>query len=378
MTLPASSPLSVVLGLLRGDPVPASVDWDATIALANESWLVPALWGAITQAGRADDPALPDEARGYLRFIHARNAARNLKLRAQLEEALLRLAEADIRPLLSKGAIHLFTASDADLPRRMMGDLDLVVTEAERAEARRILMAAGHRLWSAPNEASDVLYRGSDAAPIELHSPQRGHAAYAALDRLAKPPVAHVRGVAVALIPDPAARLLHLVLHDQLRDGGLWRGAFELRHLVECDALIRAGGIDWAALRAAAAAPLERSAVAAQSELLEAFFGTRIPHAIGGFSGAVGRRLRRLRRGPGFTGDALRLWGKAAWVMRRSRLGEMSAVDALRRAAGIVVPPPPADTALLPLGVGPKTEPGRVGTPTFRVGAASRAVRDSE
>src|SRR3546814_8250806 len=131
----SSDLLAMLAACLRGEP-PAFVDWPAVIGLANRSWVTPALYASLARAHRLED--VPADVRAYLEFIHGRSLQRNLRLRAQLAEAVRTLNRAGIEPTLLKGATLLFTASDDRISARMMNDLDLMVEGAEDRKSTRL------------------------------------------------------------------------------------------------------------------------------------------------------------------------------------------------------------------------------------------------
>ncbi len=351
----AGSGIAILLALLRGEADPGRIadeDWPRVMGAAGAAWLVPLL------ARLTEGRDMPSDVRAYCDFIRERNRIRNERLLVELSDLLFLLDGEGIEAMPVKGALHLLTADPPRLPDRMMGDLDLVVPAARRADAHRVLVAADRRAWVAPGEESGVYFRPEDVAPVEIHSPTPGHPAYAALDRLNRAPERiALRGLSVP-IPDASTRLLHLMLHDRLRDGGLWRGGFDLRHLCDADGLIRGGGIDHAALRAALATWTERAGAASFLELAEDLLGSPVPPVVGPRTLERARRLRLARDAAGPSGAALRAAGKAAWRLVRLQRGDEALWPSLRRAAGRSEPPPPADSAVLPLGAGPRIEPG--------------------
>ena len=114
--------LDALIAGLRGHAL-STTDWQSVIALANRTLLTPALFSALAHSGEID--RLPDDVREYLGFIHDRNWERNLRLRAQLAEAVAALNRRGIAPLLLKGAVPLFLSPTSRLPARMTSDLDL-------------------------------------------------------------------------------------------------------------------------------------------------------------------------------------------------------------------------------------------------------------
>src|SRR6476660_1624248 len=121
---------------LRGHAV-STTDWQSVIALANRTLLTPALYSALALSGEIN--RLPDDVREYLGFIHDRNWERNMRLGAQLAEAVAALNRRSIVPLLLKGAVPLFLSPANRIPARMTSDLDLSVEAADEAGAQECL-----------------------------------------------------------------------------------------------------------------------------------------------------------------------------------------------------------------------------------------------
>ena len=302
-----------LLGALRGVP-PDPRLWTAVIELANRSWLTPALLSAFTTSGRIDE--LPADVRQYLRFIHGRNRERNLRLRAQLQEAVAAFNRAGIRPILLKGAITLFTAPDSAIGNRMMSDLDLLIEEFDRATAEVSLTALGYRQAAGQHG----LWRPQDPGVVELHA-RAGVIAEYGIGEVTACLLEQHRDGATALLPSPTLQALNLILHDQIKEGDYWRGCIDLRHLCDLAALsAMPGGIDWVYLRAALPGRLWRNALDTQALTLHGVLGVTIPlitrqRLIPKLQ--YQRRMAQIRH-PRLAAP-LRIAGATAWVLRRIR-----------------------------------------------------------
>ena len=158
------SPLATLVAGLRGDPVDGA-DWPAVIALANHALLTPALFVSLERSGRIG--GLPAEVGGYLRFIHDCNRDRNQRLSAQLAEVVSALNRRGVVPLLLKGAVPLFLASDDRFSGRMTSDLDLAVEAAEEPLALARLAKLGYRQLGGDRGMA----RPQDAGPVEIGEP---------------------------------------------------------------------------------------------------------------------------------------------------------------------------------------------------------------
>lgn len=253
--------LEALIAGLRGRAV-STTDWQSVIALANRTLLTPALFSALAHSGEIN--RLPDDVRDYLAFIHDRNWERNVRLRAQLAEAVAALNRRGIVPLLLKGAVPLFLSPASRIPARMTSDLDLSVEAASEAGAQKCL----GELKYMPLAGARGMARPQDAGVLELRRTQGsefGPSTLVERDRLQ------------ARIPSPQSRALHWIVHDLLKEGDYWRARIDLRHLHDLAQLAENDDVDWASMRAAMPDQRSRNALDAQLLALHDLFGLRIP-----------------------------------------------------------------------------------------------------
>ena len=257
----AGAALKALIAGLRGRAV-STTDWQSVIALANRTLLTPALFSALTHSGEID--RLPDDVREYLGFIHDSNRERNVRLRAQLAEAVAALNHRGIVPLLLKGAVPLFLSRASSMPARMTSDLDLGVEAADEAGAQECLgeldylPLAGARGMARPQDVGVLEVRRTQASGFE-------HATLIERDGLR------------ARIPSPQSRALHWIVHDLLKEGDYWRGRIDLRHLHDLAQMAESDDVDWTSLRAAMSDQRSRNALDVQLLTLRDLFGVRIP-----------------------------------------------------------------------------------------------------
>lgn len=224
--------LSDLMRCLRGAP-PPDCDWDAMLALANQSLVTPQL------AARLDrhPAALPTRVAAFLEDVRARNAERNRRLWRLRDDAVAALAMAGIVPVLLKGAaLRASIAPDAPFDR-LLSDIDILVGQGEVDAALAALARAGFGIVARyPGTAVHVvaeLGRPQDPGLIDLHQRAPGPPGLSdAAGLTERRRTIFVNGGAVA-VPDPASQILYLLLHDQFHDGGYWRGGFDLRHLID-------------------------------------------------------------------------------------------------------------------------------------------------
>lgn len=300
--------LRLVTAAFRGH-LPAEADWPAVLDTANRGWLGPALYLALGQAARLDD--MPEPVRDYLAFLHDRNRERNQRLRAQLVEAVGVLNEQGIRPVLLKGAIHLFSAPEERLGARMMSDLDISIAPSETAAAKAALEALGYQDLA----STRGMVRAEDVGAIELHDrPSSRSTPYLAHDLRRSSPTVEKDGV-VAHLPSPTARALHLIVHDMIKEGDYWRLRIDLRHLHDLAELASsAEGVDWQQVHAVLSDRDGRGALAVQALALRDLFGIAVPPELCGGGMARFRHLGRLVAGTrGMTGALARTIGRLTW-----------------------------------------------------------------
>jgi hypothetical protein len=93
-----SSTLVKLCHCLKGK-APNDSDWMAVLELANNTLTTPFLINLIDRA----DQSVPEDVKAFVRNIYRRNALRNDRLKAQLEEAVAALNARDVIPVLLKG-----------------------------------------------------------------------------------------------------------------------------------------------------------------------------------------------------------------------------------------------------------------------------------
>ncbi|MDX8520147.1 nucleotidyltransferase family protein [Mesorhizobium dulcispinae] len=320
--------LEALVAGLRGSPS-GRADWHAVIALANRTLLTPDLFSSLARAGQIH--RLPQDVYEYLRFVHDCNRERNLRLRAQLLEAVAALNRRGIVPLLLKGAVPLFLSPAGRAPSRMTSDLDLAVEPAEEAAAQACLEELGYIEVA----GGRGMARQQDAGMLELRARRaRGF----------EPAMPVQRDGLRVNIPPAQSRALHWIVHDLLKEGDYWRGRIDLRHLHDLAQLAESDDVDWRALQASMSDRSARNALDTQLLALHHFFGTRIPARCARRPIVRFQHWRRV-----FTathpiiGAPLRLAGNLIWGTRRFLSADCSArggsSDLARRVARTLLLP---------------------------------------
>ncbi|UZE48064.1 nucleotidyltransferase family protein [Rhodopseudomonas sp. P2A-2r] len=263
----------------RGDD-PGRTDWTALLALANHTLTTPSLAVFV----RSQLATIPADVAAYVRELHERNAIRNDRLNAQLEEAVLSLNRVGITPVLVKGTATLATIPLSDRALRLMSDLDLVVGPNEIAAAMKALAAIGYSIdYESDRRHTKKWYadlkRSQDVGTIDLHEAFPGQPFYDQTPDELRLHLQLIRlGGASALVPSPELQALMLVVHDQFQDYDYWTGCIDLRHLLDLKAIFAApGGFRWELLETMTSSAIARNALETQLLLLTTLFDVQFP-----------------------------------------------------------------------------------------------------
>jgi hypothetical protein len=254
----------------------------SVIALANQTLTTPALKDMVE---RFPEKVPADVAR-YVDEVFARNLARNDRLSAQLSEALAALNARGITPVLMKGAVMLVTLPRDRMARRLVSDLDILVSPGEARRVFGCLADIGYRAYfEAPDNAARWyadLERPGDAGMIDLQQNLPGHGLfYGAAGEPQQHCVERSWNGRAACIPSATYHAFMLIVHDQFQDADYWVGKIDLRHLLDLRELVGAPyGIDWTLLASFASGKLARNAIETQAVALSALLGVEVPAAM--------------------------------------------------------------------------------------------------
>ena len=254
MSLASLSPeaqlLLLTAGGERNDPairalLAGPLDWAKLTWLSEQERATPVLWRRLSAIA-----SLPEEAQPLHRMSMV-SEFRMSHLESRLLSALDALAEAEIEPVLLKGAALALTVYGSFVARPM-SDVDLLVPRDDVMRAREVLLAAG---WAEGVEHSPEFYEGhhhlqplvdaqGTGTSLELHTSLffEGHPfALTSDDIRRRADKVVVRGRTV-LVPSVHDQLLHLCLHfawSHMMATGAWRAFRDL------DALLRTERVDW-------------------------------------------------------------------------------------------------------------------------------------
>lgn len=118
------------------------VDWDHLVTLSGGHLVQQTLYIRFKQIGIL--PLLPEELSDHLRMVYELNQQRNIAILGQINQINSLLATAGIVPIYLKGAGNLLDGLYEDVGERMIGDIDLLVSDAEFIQAVNLLKGEGY------------------------------------------------------------------------------------------------------------------------------------------------------------------------------------------------------------------------------------------
>jgi hypothetical protein len=235
------------LGLTRRVICDPGLDWLAVVSWANKHLVAPALWTSLSRSSLCE--FVPQDVRNYLSFLHARNTARNARIRQQCLNVGLTLARAGLQGALLKGAAWLFDGNPLAASDRMMRDIDIAVAPQKFEPAVRTLAASGYREASGIyievghfHHAPMVCEDGE--ASVEIHRDLANRVEFLSSREV----IASAREVAPGLLlPESRHRIVHNVIHAQILNGDFIGGVLDLRDGLDLARLIAGSGpeFDW-------------------------------------------------------------------------------------------------------------------------------------
>jgi hypothetical protein len=280
---------------------PADVDWESTLAFANEELVTPELYAAIDSTSLGD--WLPPDVGAYLKHLHELNQTRNKRMRKQLIEIVKAWNGAGLVPLVLKGGVTLLANREATTSR-MLTDLDVLFDDAEVEKAVRTAEILGYRsVEHDPGEHAYIyLARSGEPALIDLHHSllRMSHLLPAEAVRHRAIPLR--RDGARALAPSAEDQLMHRVLHDMVHVSGHRSGIMSLRGLTDFARIVKASPtLDWDAILSRLKRHGAHNVLRAQAYAARELLGAEVPPTIAGGPAArlyYWRGLARWRRSP--------------------------------------------------------------------------------
>ena len=259
----------------------APVNWPLLVVLASHHLVTPAL---APRLGKAVGAPLDCELQQYFGVLRALNRERNQRIRIQLRDLVAALNTAGIVPILLKGTAHLTLGLYEDDADRVIGDIDLLVAEEERAAALALLGELGYSSYDDDVDHAHMHHyapvaREDSEAWVELHklaSPYRRALPTPVLIQRARRVSSEIGAVAV---PSPDDLLVHNIVHSQRHKRGFWSAEFSLRDAFDLVLLTRhfRDELDWSRLSLRIAADVGRHSAGFYVRRAHRLFGEAPP-----------------------------------------------------------------------------------------------------
>ena len=221
--------LDIVSELLKSE----TVDWDAVVKLSTGHFVYPALYCNLKRAGLLE--YLPNELIGHMEYITELNRDRNLDIIQQAKEVNHLLVSNNITPIFLKGTANLLQGLYGDIVERMVGDIDLIVSENDYEPAINLLKQKGytHKPHLLDNEKLGKHYprmtHQNKIAAMEVHfrmikEPYDRYFNYSTIkDR--------ILGLKDEIsILSYEHQVLHTIFNKQTNDLGYWHKTISLRN----------------------------------------------------------------------------------------------------------------------------------------------------
>jgi len=159
------------------DEIIRSISDDANcqnfVQICSNHWILPAIY--LKFQTHEILPQLPEELSKFLEEVYLLNLHRNEQILKQVQEITLLLNKHEIFPTLLKGAGNLLDGLYSGIGERMMGDIDLLVSEVDYLRAAQLLENDGYA-HNTPSffEVKDMkhyprLYKKGNTADVEIH-----------------------------------------------------------------------------------------------------------------------------------------------------------------------------------------------------------------
>jgi hypothetical protein len=150
------------------------INWDRFVALSSNHLIQPALYLRFCKYDLLQ--YLPDELSNYFKLVYNLNYSRNCKILEQIDQINQLATSKNINLIYLKGAGNLLDHLYEDLGERMIGDIDILVSDEEFLAIANLLKREGyehlyefHEDQRAATKHFPRLVHPTELADIEIH-----------------------------------------------------------------------------------------------------------------------------------------------------------------------------------------------------------------
>ena len=207
--------------------------WDKFVKIGSSHYVIPALYFKMKE--RNFLKLLPHELVSYLEEIYNQNLNRNTELVNEVNEISRLLKVNNINHVFLKGAALISSLYRETVGIRMVGDIDILISEDQILKAKSILESSGYKRNKTPFEpflsAEKHLERMNNdkkVFAVELHF------SITSKRNIYNQKFLHNKKIINEnFIPNNKSLLFHSIINFQLNDYGSLRAAFHFRTLFD-------------------------------------------------------------------------------------------------------------------------------------------------
>lgn len=216
-----------------------AVDWEKVVWTASEHLVIPALYLNLKRASLLAE--LPDELIEHLKEITDLNRERNQQIIKQAKQVTALLNKHDIEPVFLKGTANLLSGLYTDIAERMVGDIDLLLSDSKTIEAAEVLLNYGYkgldgrspRFINLGRHYPRLIKEGSIAG-IEIHrrvveKPFEKRFSFALInkEKIALDTIENAYTLSLS------NQVVYNMMVVQMNDGGYFKGSVYLKHIYD-------------------------------------------------------------------------------------------------------------------------------------------------
>lgn len=208
------------------------------IYLCSNHLVLPAIYIRFKELGFTD--LISEELKNHLNEIYILNLKRNKEILIQIEEINNILKSRNIECIYLKGTANLMDNLYSDLGERMIGDIDLLVSESEYLEAADLIMSLGYKHQEKifydlkKSKHYPRLFKPDVPADIEIHRVPVTIEHSRLFDyRLIDENKKYIPNWGNCYVPSDEHKVIHNFIHSQLSNKGFLFKIMPLRDIFD-------------------------------------------------------------------------------------------------------------------------------------------------
>jgi len=213
-------------------------DWNSFIWTCSNHLVLPVVYLKLKKHKLLS--YLPEVLAQHLKEIHSLNRTRNGQILEQMMEINATLNKSGISPIYLKGTGNLIDGVYEDIGERIVGDIDLLIPEAEYLKAVELVKVIGYvNHWGEPRNPEKLkhyptLFKENVPVDIEIHRipVQDEYLKFINQEMILSQKTA-VASFPGCFVPSDDHKILHSFVHSQLCNTGYRLGVVSLRDIYD-------------------------------------------------------------------------------------------------------------------------------------------------